>query len=147
MKRHHIPLLLIALAGAALSFGCNSAPTAAPEAAQAASAPQQPAAAAPQVVASHVGNAAAGKTEFEQTCSACHGAEGKGLPHLGKDLTTSAFVKSQSDDQLLNFIKHGRAPGEPGNTTGVAMPPKGGNPALSDDQIKDIIAHLRTINH
>jgi disulfide bond formation protein DsbB len=34
---------------------------------------------------------------------------------------------------------------DPLNTTGIAMPPKGGNPALTDGQIVDIVAYLRSI--
>jgi hypothetical protein len=49
------------------------------------------------------------------------------------------------DAELLEFVKTGRPVGDPLNTTGVDMPPKGGNPALSDVQILDIIAHIRTL--
>ncbi len=86
-----------------------------------------------------------GKQLYEQSCSACHGPDAKGLPNLGKDLTTSEFAKGLSDDQLLDFVKKGRPAGDPANTTGVDMPPKGGNPALTDDQLKAIIAYVRTL--
>jgi disulfide bond formation protein DsbB len=46
---------------------------------------------------------------------------------------------------MLTFIKTGRPSGDPLNTTGVDMPPKGGNPALSDEQILDIVAYIRTL--
>lgn len=82
---------------------------------------------------------------YARTCSACHGGDAKGLPNLGKDLTASEFVGKNDDDALLAFLKKGRQPGEPGNTTGVAMPPKGGNPALSDDDLLDAITHLRSL--
>jgi disulfide bond formation protein DsbB len=67
------------------------------------------------------------------------------VPGLGKDLTTSEFITGLSDDELLDFIKRGRDMSDPLNTTGIAMPPKGGNPALTDGQIVDIIAYLRSI--
>ena len=92
------------------------------------------------------GDAEAGAQLFVQSCSACHGEDAKGLPSLGKDLTTSTFVASQSNEELLQFVKTGRPMGDPENTTGVDMPPKGGNPALTDQQILDIIAHIRTIH-
>lgn len=76
---------------------------------------------------------------------ACHGKDARGVKNLGKDLVTSPFVSGQTDDSLLDFIKKGRMPTDPGNTTKVAMPPKGGNPALKDDQIRDIIAYLRSL--
>ena len=92
------------------------------------------------------GDAVSGKTLFGQTCAACHGMDAKGLPKLGKDLTTSTFVAEKSDADLLNFVKAGRLPSDPLNTTGVAMPPKGGNPALTDQQIMDIIAYVKTLH-
>lgn len=92
------------------------------------------------------GDAAAGKTLFAGTCTSCHGVDGKGLPGLGKDLTTSEFVASQSDQQLIDFIKTGRPVSDPANTTGIDMPPKGGNPALDDEDIADIVAYMRTIH-
>jgi disulfide bond formation protein DsbB len=46
---------------------------------------------------------------------------------------------------MLAFILIGRDANDPENTTGVAMLPKGGNPALTNDDILDIIAYVRTI--
>lgn len=83
---------------------------------------------------------------YQQSCTACHGPDAKGQPNLGKDLTTSPLVQSQSDQALLAFIKQGRMPNDPGNTTGVPMPPKGGNPALTDEQIFEIIAYIQTLD-
>jgi mono/diheme cytochrome c family protein len=88
---------------------------------------------------------ASGKKIFETVCIACHGPEGVGIPGNGKALAKNEFIRSLDDDALLAFIKKGRDPGDPKNTTGVAMPPKGGNPALSDDDILDVIAYLRTL--
>lgn len=91
------------------------------------------------------GDAAEGATLYAATCVACHGPDAKGVPNLGKDLTTSEFVTSTNDADLVEFIKTGRDASDPANTTGVAMPPKGGNPALTDEQILSIVAHLRTL--
>ena len=91
------------------------------------------------------GDAVAGETLFQSTCSACHGPDGKGLPNLGKDFTGSEFVKGQSDDELVAFIKVGRPVSDPANTTNVDMPPKGGNPALSDQDLIDVVAYIRTL--
>jgi disulfide bond formation protein DsbB len=88
---------------------------------------------------------AEGQTVYSSLCVACHGADARGLPNLGKDLVTSEFVHSLSDQELLDFIKTGRPIWDPANTTGIDMPPKGGNPALTDDQILSIIAYLRTL--
>jgi len=91
------------------------------------------------------GDTAAGKMLFTQSCSACHGPDGKGLPGLGKDMTTSDFIHGMDDQELLAFVKVGRSTSDPANTTGVDMPPKGGNPALTDEQILDIIAYIRNL--
>ena len=92
------------------------------------------------------GDVAKGKVVFAGTCATCHGPDAKGLPNLGKDMTISEFIGGQSDDQLLAFVKTGRTTSDPLNTTGVDMPPKGGNPALTDEQLKDVVAFIRSIN-
>ena len=91
-----------------------------------------------------MGDPAKGKENFA-TCAGCHGPEGKGIEGLGKDMTSSEFIASQTDEQLLAFIKTGRPASDPANTVGVDMPGKGGNPALTDAQIMDIIAYIRDL--
>lgn len=113
-----------------------AAPTAQPAA-------EKPVAAAP---AAPVGDAANGGKIFATACVACHGPEGKGVTGLGKDLTTSEWVGQQTDEQLVEFIKKGRDAGDALNTTGVAMPPKGGNPAMSEQEVADIVAFVRSIH-
>jgi mono/diheme cytochrome c family protein len=88
-----------------------------------------------------------GQQLFTSTCTGCHGAQGQGVPHLGKDLQTSQFVSGLNDFQLADFITEGRAVNDPSNTTHVPMPPKGGNPALSSQDIADIVAYLRQLQH
>jgi mono/diheme cytochrome c family protein len=83
---------------------------------------------------------------FASTCSACHGADAKGLPNLGKDLTTSEFVRDNPDETLLTLLKEGRPSGHELNTTGVDMPPRGGNTSLTDDDLLKIVAYIRSIN-
>jgi len=91
------------------------------------------------------GDAVAGETQYSQTCVACHGIGGEGIDGLGKPFTTSEFLRENSDQEMLEFIKVGRPSGDPLNTTGIDMPAKGGNPALTDEQILDIIAYIRTL--
>ena len=79
------------------------------------------------------------------TCAACHGPAGEGIEGLGKDMTTSEFIAGNTDDELVAFIKVGRDPSDPLNTTGVGMPASGGNPALSDEDLFDIVAYIRTL--
>ncbi len=87
-----------------------------------------------------------GQEQFTQICAACHGPDGAGLPNLGKDLIESEFVGGLTDEQLLDYIKTGRGVDDPLNTTGVAMPPNGGRPDMSDDELFSIIAYMRVIN-
>lgn len=91
------------------------------------------------------GDAAAGKKIFTASCSSCHGPAGEGLPNLGKDMTTSTFIAGLSDSDLVAFIKKGRDTSDKDNTTGVAMPPKGGNPALKDKDLENVVAYIRSI--
>ncbi|MBI2940637.1 MAG: cytochrome c [Chloroflexi bacterium] len=91
------------------------------------------------------GDPTRGKALYDQSCGACHGPDARGIPGLGKDLTTGAFVKGQTDAELVDFIKKGRPASDPANTTKIDMPPKGGNPALTDAQIADIVASMRTL--
>jgi disulfide bond formation protein DsbB len=99
----------------------------------------------PSQSAAPAGDPAVGKELFAGTCSACHGPTGEGVPGLGKDMTTSEFIAGKTDAELIAFIKQGRDPSDPLNTTGVAMPPKGGNPALSDQDLTNIVAFIRTL--
>ena len=92
-----------------------------------------------------LGDPAAGKEQYDLICIACHGPTGEGIEGLGKPFTTSEFLRERSDEEMIAFVKTGRPSGDPLNTTGIDMPPKGGNPALTDDQILDIIAYVRTL--
>lgn len=91
------------------------------------------------------GDAGNGEELFAATCASCHGEDATGLEGLGKDLTNSAFADGLGDAELAAFIVAGRTADDPANTTGVAMPPKGGNPSLTDDEIDDLVAYLRTL--
>lgn len=84
-----------------------------------------------------------GQQKFQGTCTTCHGPNGTGLPKLGKNLVTSEWAKSKTDAELLAFLKVGRPASDPLNTTKVDMPPKGGNPSLSEKDLVDIIAFVR----
>ena len=91
------------------------------------------------------GDPDAGESGYQSLCVACHGADATGVEGLGRDLTTSEFVGDSSDAELLEFVIAGRPTTDPENITGVDMPPRGGNPALGDEEILDIIAYLRSL--
>jgi len=87
------------------------------------------------------------RTAFVSACSACHGENGGGVDGLGKPLDSSDFVRSKTDQELIAFIKTGRPIWDPENTTGLDMPPKGGNPALSDDDLQHIVSYIRALQN
>lgn len=91
------------------------------------------------------GAAAEGEPLFGGTCATCHGADALGIEGLGKSLVANEFVASQTDAELVAFIQEGRPAGDPLNTTGVDMPRRGGNPALTDQDLADIVAYVRTL--
>lgn len=85
-------------------------------------------------------DAVAGANIYQQTCVACHGANGKGALPGVTDFTAPDGPLRKSDQELFQSILNGfQSPGSP-----LAMPAKGGNPNLSDIDIIAVIAHLRT---
>ena len=86
-----------------------------------------------------------GKVIFGRVCATCHGQDANGLPKLGKGLRNNAFTGSLSDAELVDFLKKGRTANDPLNDTGVDMPPKGGDPTLSEQDLQNIVAYLRTL--
>ena len=93
-----------------------------------------------------VGNAVDGAAVYSGTCSSCHGPDLGGLEGLGKPLAPSEFVTANTEDELVAFIEVGRPAGDPANTQGVDMPPKGGNPSLTDQDLHDVAAYLKAQN-
>jgi mono/diheme cytochrome c family protein len=103
------------------------------------------AAAAATTAAGGSGDATHGEELYQGTCAACHGADATGIDGLGKDLHDNDFTNSLTDPELIAFLEVGRPASDPDNTTGVDMPPKGGNPSLTDQDLQDIVAYLRTL--
>lgn len=81
----------------------------------------------------------AGKTVYLQTCIACHGATGKGAIPGVRDLTDPDGALAKPDEELIRNISNGIQ--SPGSL--MAMPAKGGNPALTKDDISAVIAYIR----
>ena len=88
---------------------------------------------------------AAGQKVFLGTCATCHGKDANGLPNLGKNLHNNEFVQSKNDEEMVAFVIKGRPASDPLNTRHVDMPPKGGNPALNEQDISNVVAFLRTL--
>jgi len=94
--------------------------------------------------APQVGDAGKGQALWMATCRTCHGKDGEGMPGQGKDIRGSEFIAERSDLQLVEFVKVGRMPFDKLNSTGIQMPPRGGNPMLKDEDLLDIVAYVRT---
>jgi len=89
---------------------------------------------------------AAGQRIYGGLCFACHGQGGVGITGLGKPLVNSEFIDGLTDDELVAFLEVGRQPTDPLNTTGQLMPAKGGNPALTDEDLFNVTAYIRSLN-
>ena len=96
--------------------------------------------------AAPTGNRAAGLEVHKANCAKCHGPGGKGDGPAGKllktkpaDWTDKAKMSKMSDSDLFNVIKNG------GGAVGKSklMPAWAGK--LSDDQINDVIAFIRSL--
>ena len=85
------------------------------------------------------GQGMTGQEIYDGNCLACHGADGKGRVSGAPDFTASNGVLSKPDDVLVKHITEGfQSPGSP-----MAMPAKGGNPNLTETDIRNVLAYLR----
>ena len=96
--------------------------------------------------AAHAQNAAEGKRLYSTYCTSCHGDTGKGdgtagasLPVKPADHTNGAVMNKLSDSFLINIISKGGS----GAGKSTFMPSWGG--ALTDQQVRDIVAYIRSI--
>ncbi len=92
------------------------------------------------------GDPAKGKENYRDFCVPCHGASGKGdgplaanLPARPRNHTDSAYMNGLSEAHLFKIIKEG------GAAVGKSpIMPAWGN-QMTDDEIRDTIAYLRTL--
>jgi mono/diheme cytochrome c family protein len=96
-------------------------------------------------VSSASSDALDGQKWYNQACAACHGFNGQGMPRQGPTLRLSQFVANHADDELVSFIKAGRAANDPSSLMKLQMPPKGTNPGLTDEQLKQIVVFIRQV--
>lgn len=80
-----------------------------------------------------------GQEIYQQTCVACHGADGRGALPGAPDFTSKSGPMAKDDALLLqNVIDGFQSPGSL-----MAMPPKGGNSDLTEEDIKVVIQYIR----
>jgi cytochrome c6 len=78
-----------------------------------------------------------GAATYKSKCASCHGADGSGNTPAGKSMKAVPFkspeIVSASDDDLIADTKNGKG----------KMPKYAGK--LTDAQIKDVVAYIRTL--
>lgn len=85
------------------------------------------------------GDAERGRDLYSQTCVACHSANGEGAFEGVPNLMIASGPLAKSDEILLaNMINGFQSAGSP-----MAMPPRGGNPDLTDEDMVHVLAFLR----
>jgi cytochrome c553 len=87
--------------------------------------------------------AADGAATWSDNCAKCHGAEGKGDTNIGRklrisDLSEAAVQAQFTDDQAFSAVKDGFKDKD-GKLRMKAVE------GLSDDDIKAVVQHLRTL--
>jgi cytochrome c6 len=87
--------------------------------------------------ASGLSLAQTGADTYKSKCAMCHGPDGLGNTPAGKSTKVVPFndpkIVAASDDDLIAVTKNGKA----------KMPAYGGK--LTDAQIKDVVAYIRTL--
>ncbi len=76
-----------------------------------------------------------GQQVFQTTCVACHGAGIAGAPKLGDKSQWAKHIAKGRDTLYASAVN-----GVQGSAG--AMPPKGGNPALSDAEVKAAVDYM-----
>jgi cytochrome c5 len=92
---------------------------------------QAPVAASTPVAAA--GGADTTKTIYGSSCAACHDSGAAGAPKLGDKAAWAARIKA-GKESLYNSALKGKN----------AMPPKGGNASLSDEDVKQVVDYMVT---
>jgi cytochrome c5 len=108
-----------------------AAPSAGPAPASAPATASAPAPAAQVATAAPAAAKGDGKSVYDQTCHVCHAEGIAGSPKFGDKAAWAPRI-AQGTDTLYNVALHGKG----------AMPPKGGNVALSDTQVKAAVDYM-----
>lgn len=94
----------------------------------------------------NAGDPAKGKENYRDFCVPCHGASGKGdgpmaanLPTRPRNLTDGTYMNALSDAHLFAIIKEG------GAAVGKSPTMPAWGKQMTDDEIQDTIAYLRTL--
>jgi cytochrome c5 len=72
-----------------------------------------------------------GKAVYQNTCASCHETGVSGAPKIG-DKTAWDSLIAKGKDQLVQSVINGKG----------AMPPKAGNPGLSEEEIRAAVDYM-----
>jgi cytochrome c1 len=156
VRRGDAPTRLLAGAGLVLVLALQacgeSGEQGAPAAAPTPAAEPEPAPAAAGVgesdtsAADAPGDAAAGATSYALFCASCHGADGGANTPIADSLkprptahSNGTYMNTLSDDYLFRII------GQGGPAVGKSPLMMAWRGSLSDEQIRDVIAFIRTL--
>jgi cytochrome c5 len=92
------------------------------------------AAAAPAAAATTLSAAPDGKAIYEKSCAACHMTGAANAPKAGDKAAWEPRLK-EGMEHLYEHAIQGKG----------AMPPKGGNASLSDEQVKSAVDYLTSL--
>ncbi len=124
-----VPILVAVLASQFVTFG-RKMPS--PEAAERLAHLIQPVASVQLATDQPAAGAAkSGEQVYQSVCAGCHGSGAAGSPKVGDAAAWGPRI-AQGMDTLLRNALGGKG----------AMPAKGGNPALSDDEIKSAVEYM-----
>lgn len=76
-------------------------------------------------------DAAVGQAVYEKTCSLCHATGLAGAPKFGDKEAWAPHIR-EGLDHLAQIAINGEG----------AMPPRGGNPALTDEEIRAAVSYM-----
>ena len=116
---HKIPVLLVVLAGL-----CLATPLAALASSQGDAAKSKGGEVTPAMLTQ-------GKAIYEKSCGVCHGAGVAGAPKFGDKAAWKKFI-AEGLHELTEDAIRGKG----------AMPPRGGNPKLSDAEVRAAVAYM-----
>lgn len=80
---------------------------------------------------------ASGKTVYENTCTACHGGAIAAAPALGDSEAWAPRIEKGIETLYTHAID-----GFQGEDSSMAMPPKGGDSSLSDEEVEAAVDYM-----
>lgn len=84
-------------------------------------------------LSAELGDAARGAPLYARDCARCHGDQGKGIAEARRiDMTSAAWQASMRDGAIVKTLRAGRPPIMPAFE-------------YEDQELKDLLAHIRTL--